>query len=56
MTEIYLIRKKSKVYPQLKKFAAKLKAEKNPIQRIKNNNQDEYNSTICKRWIQIKEI
>ena len=56
MIKIYLFKKKFKVFLQLKKFVAKLKAQKNLMQRFKNNNRDKFDSTTYKKWMQIKEI
>lgn len=37
MTEISLVRKTLEVFPQLDKFADKLKAQGNPMQRFRSN-------------------
>ena len=56
MTEIHLLRKKSEAFPQLKKFAAKLKAQGNPMQTFRSDNRGEFDSTACKEWMQIEGI
>ncbi len=48
MTEIHLLNKKSEAFLQLKKFAAKLKAQGNPMQRFRSDNGGEFDSTACK--------
>lgn len=49
MTEMHLFRKKSKVFPQLKKFSVKLKVQGNPKQKFKSNNQGKFDSTVYKK-------
>ena len=49
MMEIQLLIKKSKAFPQLKKFAAKLKPQENPMQRLKSNNRGKFDSIVCKK-------
>ena len=56
MTEIHLLKKKSEAFPQLKKFAAKLKAQGNPMQRFRSDNGGEFDSTACKEWMQTERI
>lgn len=56
MTEIHLLKKKSEAFPQLKKFAAKLKAQRNPMQRFKSDDKGEFDSAACKEWMQTERI
>ena len=56
MTEIHLLKKKSEAFPQLKKFASRLKAQKNPIHRFMSDNGGEFDSTACKEWMQTEGI
>lgn len=56
MTEIYPFKKKSEVFLRLKKFAAKLKAQKNLMQRFKSNNGNKFDLTAYKNQMQIEGI
>ena len=49
MTEIHLLKKRSEVFPLLKKFAAKLKAQENLMQRFRIDNRGEFDSTAYKK-------
>ena len=49
MTEIHFFKKKSEAFLQLKKLAAKFKAQRNPMQRFRSNNGGEFDSTVYKK-------
>lgn len=51
MTEILLLKKMSKVFQQLNKFATKLKAQGNLMQRFISENRDKYDYRIYKKQI-----
>ena len=48
ITKIYIFKKKSKVFFQIKKFAAKLKTQKNTMQKFKSNNRGKFDFKIYK--------
>ena len=49
MTKIHFCRKKFEAFPQLKIFAAKLKAQKNSMQKFKSVNKGEFDTTVYKK-------
>ncbi len=56
MTEIHLLKKKSKAFPQLKKFAAKLKAQGDLMQRFRSDSGGQFESIVCKELMQTEGI
>ena len=56
ITEIHLLKKKSEAFLQLKKFAAKLKVQENPMQRFRSDSRGEFDRTACKEWMQTEEM
>ena len=56
LTEIYLLKKKSEAFSRLKKYAAKRKAEGNPMRRFWGDNEGEFDSAACKEWMEIEGI
>lgn len=56
MTEIHLFKKTSEAFPKLKKLAAKLKAQKNLMQKFKDDNGGKFNFITYKKWMQTEKI
>lgn len=56
MIEIHLLRKKFEAFPQLKKFVAQLKAQRNPTQMFKSDKKSEFDFKTCKECMQTEGI